>query len=74
MPEETGPRSLFPSEVLCLNGQADPRGRASILQYGGTAGVPGYLAQVKGLFEAEGLHPADNELISLTGSSQGIDS
>lgn len=64
----------FPSEALSeIAARLIREEGASILQYGGTAGVPGYLAQVKGLFEAEGLHPADNELISLTGSSQGID-
>lgn len=45
----------------------------SVLQYGGTAGVESLLEEVKKLFEQEGLHPALDELIVLTGSSQGIE-
>lgn len=45
----------------------------SVLQYGGTLGTADLLGQVQKLFEAEGLSPKKEELIILSGSSQGID-
>lgn len=45
----------------------------SVLQYGGTLGTAELLGQVQKLFEAEGLSPRKEELIILSGSSQGID-
>ena len=45
----------------------------SVLQYGGTLGAADLLGQVQKLFEAEGLSPKKEELIILSGSSQGID-
>lgn len=45
----------------------------SVLQYGGTLGTAELLGQVQKLFEAEGLSPKKEELIILSGSSQGID-
>ena len=45
----------------------------SVLQYGGTLGTVDLLGQVQKLFEAEGLSPRKEELIILSGSSQGID-
>ena len=45
----------------------------SVLQYGGTLGTADLLGQVQKLFEGEGLSPKKEELIILSGSSQGID-
>ncbi len=45
----------------------------SVLQYGGTQGKADLLEQVKGLYEKEGLAPKPEELIILSGASQGID-
>lgn len=45
----------------------------SVLQYGGTLGTADLLGQVQKLFEAEGPSPKKEELIILSGSSQGID-
>jgi len=45
----------------------------SILQYGGTVGRPAALKTVKNLLAKEGFDPKDNEIITLTGSSQGIE-
>lgn len=64
----------FPKDVLSkmaeriLAEQGD-----TILQYGGTAGIPYLLNAVKKKFEKEGLAPSPEELIILTGSSQGIE-
>ena len=44
-----------------------------ILQYGGTVGRPAALKTVKDLLAKEGFAPKDNEIITLTGSSQGIE-
>ncbi len=46
---------------------------ASILQYGGTIGTADLMGEVQKLLEAEGLHPGMDELVMLTGSTQGID-
>ncbi len=45
----------------------------SVLQYGGTAGTKDALNTVKSLLRDEGLDPEDGEVITLTGSSQGIE-
>ena len=64
----------FPKEILAdmaknlLDEQGD-----SILQYGGTAGIPQLLHAVQAKFEREGLAPKPEELIILSGSSQGIE-
>ena len=64
----------FPKEILAdmakdlLDEQGD-----SILQYGGTAGIPQLLNAVQAKFEREGLAPKPEELIILSGSSQGIE-
>lgn len=64
----------FPAEKLAEYAARLIRERGdSILQYGGTVGTPGLLEQVQKLFAAEGLEPKKEELIILTGSSQGIE-
>lgn len=64
----------FPAEKLAEYAARLIRERGdSILQYGGTVGTPGLLEQVQKLFMAEGLSPKQEELIILTGSSQGIE-
>ncbi len=66
--------ATFPADDLKALSQKILSERAdSVLQYGGTAGRDGALAAVKGLLEEEGLKPANDELIMLTGSSQGIE-
>ena len=64
----------FPADKLACYAQQLIRERGdSVLQYGGTLGMPELLAQVQRLFEAEDLSPKKEELIILSGSSQGID-
>lgn len=46
---------------------------ATILQYGGTGGRADLIEQVMGLLTEEGLSPKREEIITLTGSTQGID-
>lgn len=56
----------FASDLIRNNGDV-------VLQYGGTSGVQSLLGEIKKSLEEEGLKPQMNELITLTGSSQGID-
>jgi len=66
--------ATFPSEDLAaIAAKLIAEQGASVLQYGGTLGMPALIGQVKGLLEQEGLRPGDDELIMLSGSSQGID-
>ena len=53
-------------ELIKENGDA-------VLQYGGTSGTNDLLNEIKKSLEEEGFKPQMNELITLTGSSQGID-
>ena len=64
----------FPAEKLAGYAQRLIREKGdSVLQYGGTLGNAELLEQVQKLLEAEGLQPKRQELIILSGSSQGID-
>ena len=64
----------FPAEKLAGYAQRLIREKGdSVLQYGGTLGNAELLEQVQKLLEAEGLQPQRQELIILSGSSQGID-
>lgn len=64
----------FPAEKLAGYAQRLIREKGdSVLQYGGTLGNAELLEQVQKLLEAEGLQPQTQELIILSGSSQGID-
>ena len=66
--------ATFPAEELkkladeILEKRAD-----SVLQYGGTIGRNDALKAVKQLLEEEGLKPSPDELVILSGSSQGIE-
>lgn len=58
--------SKIAAELLCEQGK-------TILQYGDTAGTKPLISTVQKLMHEEGLEVAENEIIILTGSSQGID-
>ncbi len=64
----------FPAEKLAGYAQRLIREKGdSVLQYGGTLGNAELLEQVQKLLEADGRQPHTQELIILSGSSQGID-
>ena len=64
----------FPAEELKMLSEKIYETRSdSVLQYGGTLGRESALKAVKKLLEEEGLSPEMNELVMLTGSSQGIE-
>lgn len=64
----------FPSALLAEMSQSllETEGD-SILQYGGTAGIDDLFSVLQSLLEREGLQAKKEELIVLTGSSQGIE-
>lgn len=65
--------ATFPAEALAeIAQQLIAEKSATILQYGGTVGRADLIEEVKKLFEQEGLQPKKEELITLTGSTQGI--
>jgi 2-aminoadipate transaminase len=64
----------FPGEVLSeMAMDILKKDSGTILQYGGTYGRQSFLDVLKELFTEDNAVPQDGEVISLTGSSQGID-
>lgn len=67
------PETFPKQELASLAEKLIAKDGDTILQYGGTVGRPAVLETIRELLAKEGYQAKENELITLTGSSQGIE-